>query len=316
MLLIFKLFLLVLFALVFLYLGWHFGQHGVSFLKKKAEFSIGIYTGDNPLNMSSIKNNPVLTGKDVTDADALFVADPFLIKKDNLWYMFFEVKDSYDSQTRLAYATSEDGLDWKYQKIILRETFSQSYPHVFEWKGEYYMLPESYPTNSIRLYKSKNFPEEWYLEKTLIKGKDYVDPTIFRYNNKWWIMASTSSNKNLHLFYSDNLTSDWKEHPMSPIIKEDKSRSRPAGGIIEYENSLYRFAQDCSKYYGERVFAFKITKLTETEYEEELIEKPVVDKGLLGWNRKGMHTFDIHKLNGSSWIAAVDGYNVAIKWDK
>jgi hypothetical protein len=56
-------------------------------------WSIGIYEGSDPFKMSPVTDikNPVLTAKDVTDVDAIFVADPFIIADNNKYYMFFEV---------------------------------------------------------------------------------------------------------------------------------------------------------------------------------------------------------------------------------
>ena len=278
--------------------------------KTKMEFSIGIYTGKNPLEMAPYKRNPVLIREDVTDINAAYIADPFMIKIKDLWYMFFEVRHKGSYSLSLAYATSNDGFNWEYQKSIPTKNWFQSYPYVFEHRGDYYMVPENYPSKSIKIFKAKKFPEEWEEFSLVVKGRRFVDPSIVKYNGKWWIFASNTDNKDLYLFYADNLRGPWKEHPMSPIIRNDNSLARPGGRIIEYENSLYRFSQDCSNYYGERVFGFKIKKLTETEYEEEKIEKPILEKGLLGWNSKGMHTFDAHKLNKNQWIAAVDGYEI------
>lgn len=309
----------ILFVLLILFItfysGWYFGQHGVPFIKKQQEWSIGIYSGSSPLTLSSEIKNPVLTKEDVTDVPALFVADPFMIKVNNTWYMFFEVKNGYDYQTDIAYATSSDGFNWEYKEIVLNEQFSQSYPYVFEWEGEYYMVPESYPTNSIRLYKSYDFPQKWFLEEILIMGKGYVDPSIFRHNNKWWIFASTTKNEDLYLFYSDNLIGPWKEHPSSPVIRENKNIARPGGRVIEYDGDMYRFTQDDEPYYGNQVRAFKITKITTNEYtEEEVPESPVLKKGEFVWTSRGMHHLDAHRIGDEEWIAAVDGYKVGLVW--
>ena len=287
--------------------GWYIKKKYFSPPKNESEFSIGIYIGPNPLSMSPANKNPVLTKEDVTDKKAAYVADPFMIKVKDIWYMFFEVRSAGSYLTELAYATSLDGFNWTYQKIIQPDSFFQSYPYVFEWQGDYYMIPECNKSKSIRIYKAKNFPEEWVLDSTVVSGKDYVDPSILRYNNKWWIFASTANNSVLYLCYSDNLNGPWKEHPLSPVIKEDKRIARPAGRVIEYQGNLYRFAQDCKDYYGSKVIAFKILKLTETEYEEAE-EKVVLEAGDLGWNSKGMHTFDTHQLEDGTWIACVDGY--------
>lgn len=307
---------IILLMMASFYTGWYFGQHGVPFLKKQQEWSIGIYTGEGPFDVESISTNPVLTREDVTDVEALFVADPFLIQVNETWYMFFEVKRAYDYQTDIAYATSVDGKIWDYGGIVLNEQFSQSYPQVFEWEGEYYMIPESYPTNSIRLYKAHNFPEEWILEDILIIGKDYVDSTILRHNNKWWIFTSTTKNEDLYLFYADDLSGTWTEHPESPIVYGDANIARPGGGVIEYEENLYRVTQDDAPYYGNSVRVFKILDLTEETYKEvEIPESPVLEKGVLSWNNRGMHTFDAHKF-GEGWIVAVDGYKQSIVWEE
>lgn len=279
--------------------------------KKQQEWSIGIYEGSNPFEMKPAEKNPILTKEDVTDRKVAYVADPFMIKVKDVWYMFFEIRNKDSYLTELAYATSSNGLEWKYQKVIQPDSFFQSYPYVFEWNGEYYMIPECSKSKSIRIYKAKDFPEEWILDNVVAVGKDYVDPSILRYEDKWWIIASTTENSELHIFYADNLKGSWKEHPLNPIIKMVKKSARPAGRIIEYGGNIYRFSQDCSNYYGEKVLAFKIIKISETDYKEEFVDI-VLDKGTLSWNSKGMHTFDAHQISEGNWIAAVDGYKEVI----
>jgi len=65
------------------------------------------------------------------------------------------------NQGNIGYATSDNGLDWTYQQIVLDEPYHLSYPYVFEWQGDYYMVPESYQVNSILLYRAVNFPTDW-----------------------------------------------------------------------------------------------------------------------------------------------------------
>ena len=56
-------------------------------------WAIGIYTGESPLDLTSAQNisNPVLTRESVTDVSAVFVADPFMLRANHVWHMFFEV---------------------------------------------------------------------------------------------------------------------------------------------------------------------------------------------------------------------------------
>ncbi|NIR67375.1 MAG: hypothetical protein GWO10_27260, partial [candidate division Zixibacteria bacterium] len=78
----------------------------------------------------------------------------------------------------MAVATSTNTRSWKYQQVILDETFHLSYPYVFKWQDEFYMIPETFETDSIRLYRASNFPNEWEFVETLVDGKDFVDPSI------------------------------------------------------------------------------------------------------------------------------------------
>ncbi|NQW05295.1 MAG: hypothetical protein HQ485_14915, partial [Acidobacteria bacterium] len=57
------------------------------------QWSIGIYTGADPLTLEAPRGlvNPVVTARHVTDAPARFVADPFMLRADSTWHMFFEV---------------------------------------------------------------------------------------------------------------------------------------------------------------------------------------------------------------------------------
>jgi len=159
----------------------------------------------------------------------------------------------------------------------------------------------------VRLYKAISFPEKWEYVGNLLSGYFYVDPSVFRYNDKWWMFVSTGESNVLNLYYSEDLLTGWMVHPMNPIVKLNKNISRSAGRVIVYNDKLYRFTQDDYPYHGVRVFAFEITKLSEKTYEEKLVSKtPILTKTGSGWNATGMHHLDLHKI-GNKWIAAVDG---------
>lgn len=273
-------------------------------------WSIGIYKGDSPFNFTDPEDiaNPVLTGKDVSDIDAVFVADPFIVIKDGMYYMYFEVWNRQTMQGDIGFAESLDGRHWKYKKIVIDEQFHLSYPYIFKWNNDYYLIPESCRDLSVRLYKAVLFPGKWEYVGNLLTGHHYIDPTIFFYKGKWWLFLSTLDNNALNLYYSSCLLGEWKSHPMNPV-KLDKNNARCAGRVVVYNNRIYRMAQDDEPYYGIQVFAFEIIDLSETSYSERLVsKKPLVKNTGVGWNAAGMHHVDLHKLN-VEWIAAVDGKN-------
>lgn len=252
--------------------------------------------------------NPVLTAREVNNTVASFVADPFIFSENGNWYLFFEVLVSQGHGV-IGLAVSSNGFNWTYRGIVLNDPFHHSYPSVFKWHGSYYMTPSSYTTRSVRLYRAMSFPYNWSYVTTLVSGRAFVDPTIFRYNNLWWMFVGDTSNSNCYLYYSSNLTDPtaWIQHPKSPIVSGDASKARPGGRAIVCNNNVIRFAQKCDITYGEAVRAFKVDSLTTTDYaEHEVYESPVIEKSGSGWNTNGMHTVDPWWI-GDRWLVAVDG---------
>lgn len=271
-------------------------------------WAVGIYEGPTPFQLKDPEkiSNPVLTREDITDIDALFIADPFIAIKNKKYSMFFEVFNRTTHQGDIGLAESLNGIDWEYKKIIIDEPFHLSYPYVFQWENNYYLIPESGEDLSVRLYKATSFPDKWEYIGNLLSGYKYIDPSIFRYKDKWWLLVSSDTGV-LNLYYSDDLLKGWRHHPKNPIVKFNKSIARSAGRVFTYKERLYRLAQDGIPRYGSRVFAFEITELTEESYEERFAsEKPIVTFTGKGWNAGRMHHVDLHEIDGK-WIGAVDG---------
>ena len=273
--------------------------------------SIGIFVGDSPLSVSSPKDflNPVLTAKDVTDVRADFVADPFMTRERDRWYMFFEVSLAESHLGKIGLASSDDGRRWLYQRIVLDEHFHVSYPYVFKWDSEYYMIPECWKgCHAVRLYRAVDFPLRWSFIGDLLKG-NYVDPSIFRYQNKWWLFTADAHGCNtLRLFSANDLLGPWTEHPRSPIIRNNAHIARPGGRVLVFDGRIIRYTQDDAPAYGKQLHAFEITELTATTYlERQATSSPILTASGVGWNRDGMHHIDPHKISDHQWIACVDG---------
>jgi hypothetical protein len=274
------------------------------------KWSIAMYAGKSPLQLAAAPgvSNPVLSAADVTDVPARFVADPFMVKVDGLWHMFFEVLNNEPNRGEIGRATSCDGLTWHYERIVLQEPFHLSYPYVFQRSDDFYMIPETLGANAVRLYRAESFPDKWILVKDLIPGQ-HADPSIFEHDGKWWLYTCPTPHKHdtLNLYFAADPASTWTEHPSSPIISDDKTVARPGGRVLDYDGRLLRFTQDCLPTYGRQVRAFEITELTASTYKEhEVKESPVLTPDGSSWNASGMHHVDAHRVDGS-WLACVDG---------
>lgn len=282
----------------------------------RRKWGIGMYAGPSPLELRPMRGvrNPVLTHEQVTDVDATVVADPFLFSvSPREHYLFFEAYDRQRKGGVLCVASSPDLESWTYQRVILTEPFHLSFPHVFEWNGEHYMVPESYQAGEVFLYRATSFPFEWRRESSLLSGPYLVDPALFHHDDRWWMFVETNPAKTgdtLRLYHAAQLTGPYEEHPSSPIVSGDPTASRPAGRVVQSNGHLLRFAQRCFPTYGMDVSAFEIVELTEHSYTE----RPAASRPVLGaagwgrWNRFGMHHMDAQRLADGSWVAAVDGW--------
>jgi hypothetical protein len=218
------------------------------------------------------------------------------------------VLDAAEHRGVISYATSRDGFDWTYRKIVLREDFHLSYPFVFDHDDTYYMVVESWQDNGIRLYRAENFPEEWRLEERLLEGV-HVDNTLLRHDDRWWMFVGARFPfDKLFLYHSPELAAGWQPHPASPLRMHDRENSRPGGRVIAWDGKLIRYAQNCVPHYGYSVNAFVIDHLSPTGYSERAwSSNPVLEAGMEDWNALGMHHIDPHLTEQGSWIAMVDG---------
>jgi hypothetical protein len=286
------------------------------------EYSLGIYSGQTPFDLTDAQgaSNPVLTRASVTDANAVFVADPFMTLVDGTWHMFFEalVRGPEGAKGVIALATSKDARSWSYQRIVLSEAFHLSYPYVFESGGEFFMIPESSSAGGVRLYQADPFPSRWVFKKTLVSGPTHFDSSILEHDNRWWMFTDTGSAPRfdtLRLLQSRTLFGPWTEHPASPIVERDARLARPAGRVIATrEGRILRFAQDCSSSYGASVRALEITRLTPSSYAEtQIAGDPILEGSGTGWNGQSMHQVDPHELTEGGWIACVDGLSTHVR---
>jgi len=275
-------------------------------------WSIGIYTGPTPFELSAATHNPVLTRESVTDVRASFVADPFMVHHGGVWYMFFEVLNEESGKGDIGLATSDNGVDFDYQRIVLCQPFHLSYPGVFQWQNEFYMVPETLGAGAVCLYRADPFPHAWTMQAKILNGS-YADPSLFRFDGKWWMFVCSTpyQHDELRLYFASELFGVWQEHPASPIVTGNKRDARPAGRVITYNGNPVRFAQDCTERYGAGVSAFEIVELTTDRYREQPFNaNPILSASGSGWNGLGMHHLDAHFKN-DRWLACVDGYAAA-----
>ena len=223
-----------------------------------------------------------------------FLADPFLYSKNGNHYCFLENYDYIAKKADISVYQINNGVD-KFLGNALSEDFHLSFPYLFEVSGDLYMIPESHEIKQIRLYKCKEFPLKWELEKVLIDNICAADTVVFYKDSLWWMLTNTDPllsgdhQSELSIFYSEDiLTEDWKPHKLNPIYI-DPHRSRN-GGLFKEGDKFYRVCQKhgfCN--YGESSDIYQIKFINKDSYKEELIGS--IKPNFLN-NIKGTHHFD------------------------
>jgi hypothetical protein len=288
---------------------------------RRAEWSIGIYQGTSPFDLAAraaIGGRPALTRKSLGNTDAHGVADPFMIACGREWLMFLEVENRTSGKGEIGLARSADAAHWRFEGIVLREPFHLSYPHVFEWEGSYYMLPECAASGTLRLYKADAFPARWSLHAVLLHA-ELSDATPFRHDGKWWLVALEGFRRTdaMVIYHADQLEGPWLPHISNPISAGNCRSARPAGRVIRHQGHLVRLAQDYEMHYGRSVRAYLVEELTVQSYRDRPAlenDAALLDASGQGWNATGMHHMDAHELEPGCWIACVDGRRTVWHW--
>ncbi len=274
--------------------------------------------GREPPNLeeyTGTAHNPVLVAGDVTDYGAVdFVADPFLFPGTDRWHMFFEIFNAdRDPDAVIGHATSPDGIRWEYDQVVLKTGKHLSFPYVFEWEGDHYMIPETGGAGDgmVELFEAVDFPTEWRRHAIPVSSDhESDDAVVFRWDGRWWALVGDDSIEGAYLYYTQSLTrDDWHAHPENPVITDRPTAARPGGRPLVTDDGVVLFYQDCADAYGERVRAYEITALdTETFADRELSASPILEGtgAPVGWNSGRMHHVDPWCVDGR-WICAVDG---------
>lgn len=280
-------------------------------------------------------SNPVLAPADVTDRQQpTGVADPFLVHENGTYHMFFEVlaEDNTDQSgvedEVVAHARSDDGLDWEYTGVVVDDPGHTAFPHVFEWRDAWYMVPDSgsgpnkhFYGGIVRVYRAESFPTEWRLVDRPLMRRGLSDPVVFTTDDTWYLLGGLSDDDGRYLghclYYADGLVdAAWHEHPASPVrhltasANEPGRVARPGGRPIVHDDHVDVFFQDCVARYGDKVRAYRITDLgPETYADTELPCSPVVEATHDGgWRDELMHHVDAGlAYAGVTDVVAVDG---------
>ncbi len=241
-----------------------------------------------------------------------FWADPFPWQHDGKYYIFFEELLFAEEKGRLRVMEVKRDGTWTDPVTILERDYHFSYPFLFEWEDELYMLPETMQNGTIELYRCTSFPHQWKLHKVIMEDIKAVDATLLQRDGRWWMFVSQAVESGdawdeVSLFYADTPFGPWTPHPCNPI-RSDVRSARPAGWLFERDGRLYRPAQDCSVRYGYALSINEITRLDTERYEEVEVERILP--------RAELQEMGIHTVNQAGDLIVFDRFASEAKSDR
>jgi hypothetical protein len=220
-----------------------------------------------------------------------YYADPFPYCRDGERFLF--VEEFPFSTQRGCISVAKLGPDGTFSnpRPIIEEPHHLSYPFVFEFDGQVWMIPESGAAGRVDLYRAEHFPYRWTYEGPLLSGITGYDATLLRQNDRFWMFITAGGWKastwdNLCVFHAERFTGPWRPHATNPVLL-DAALSRSAGHFIQRDGGTLRFAQDCSRIYGGAISVCRLETLSDDVFTQKLV-------GRIETNLPGCHTYNRH----------------------
>lgn len=228
-------------------------------------------------------------------------ADPFIISVGNIDYLFFEMFDRFKGKGVIGYRSiDKNGKIGKMRKAY-ESVHHLSFPFIFEYHGNYYMMPESSYDKNLTLLRARHFPDDWEIIKTWFSGKRICDSVILKKGENIFLLTQPIeipyTHSKLDLYQYKN--GEWTRCNISPVV-DDRRVARMGGATIEYEGGIIRVSQDCESY-GEAINFSHIKNVATDSYQEELICR--------------IRTTDIQIRNGSNFGCGIHTYNFSKRYE-
>lgn len=228
-------------------------------------------------------------------------ADPFVIKFKDKNYVFFENNDLIHNKGKISVGELKNS-ELTNIKDILNFNYHLSYPFIWKFNNDIYLIPETSAKKSIHIWKAKIFPTQWMYFKKLLKNEFCVDTTIVKdkFNNNW-LLTNKSNDKTgdpNNELYVYKIIGNFKKlipHQLNPVITD--SRIARNAGMLYKSKQLFRPSQiNDSTGYGIGLNINRITKLDISSYKEKIIKKNFSYKTIA--NTDGLH----HVNNSTKYI--------------
>jgi hypothetical protein len=230
-------------------------------------------------------------------------ADPFPVDADGDYHVFLEIYNHATRHGSIGVSRLSRKGVFEQPVTVLDAPYHLSYPFVFQWRGQWFMMPESSNASRIEVFAARRFPFDWTLEAVLFNPLRAVDSTLVEVEGRWWLFTSQSPHPEvrnydeLYVYHAPTPFGPWTPHRRNPV-KSDARSARGAGRFLWTGRTLFRPAQDASRRYGSAIVIHRIDELTPDRFRETAVSR--IEPG---W-RPGLS--GTHTLNACSGLTMVD----------
>ena len=265
------------------------------YLKKNIHWNIAFFRC--AFDKINLKNIVV-----IKNPKSRWFADPFFIKRNKKHYIFFEDYDIKKKIGAISCVELNKNNSIKFHKNIIKEKFHLSFPFLFKFNNELYLIPETSVDKSIKLYKCTKFPNKWVFVKNLINDINCVDTIIFKHQKFWYLLTCMMSKKNIYNklvgYYSKNpIEVKWNIIKKFPLVSEYNG-GRNGGIIHDSLKNIYRVGQiQLPGRYGYGHTINRLIKISKDNYKEQCLKNQFNDLNNLG---------HVHTINSKNNFTVID----------
>jgi hypothetical protein len=230
-----------------------------------------------------------------------FIADPFCLEGEGEVQVLAEYFDAGRRKGRIVATRFREGAFLPGAITILDLPEHLSYPFLFRWRGDTWMMPEVAESGQIRLYRWDAASSGWSEAAKLLDFPG-LDSTLFEHEGRWWLFCTRLghiSEYKLHAWHAPTPLGPWTPHALNPL-KCDVHSSRPGGRPFIHNGKLYRPAQNGARTYGGALTLNWVRQLTPTVFEEEVA-------GALRPDPDGPYPDGLHTLCIAGAMTLIDG---------
>jgi hypothetical protein len=199
-------------------------------------------------------------------------ADPFPFEHEGRCVVFLEECLFADSRAHLSVMEITPDGRFTTPRTVLERPYHLSYPFVFAWNREIWMLPETSENGTVELYRCEAFPDRWTLDRVLLDGIRGADATLHQQDGRWWMFLSVAvagarTFDDLHVYHAETPLGPWQPLAANPVLSDVRC-ARPAGRLFPWEGGWIRPVQDGSGAYGRAIRFERVERLDADGYAE------------------------------------------------